>query len=179
MEALGRGLWCADETFDEMASRYFHKVYGAKGTLVRLYLEEVSRAISRDLYTAPREPEKTEGIGQMRRASRKWLRIAELTAEMQPVIDKGVKSRDKIVAETWRALDHYAWFVVNYADFQRLAWRGDAAASAKYDEIADELDRRLPLLHDMLDTWSLKRQMQHTLWINGLPFTERIALPRP
>jgi len=102
-----------------------------------------------------------------------------LTAEMQPVIDKGVKSRDKIVAETWRALDHYAWFVVNYADFQRLAWRGDAAASAKYDEIADELDRRLPLLHDMLDTWSLKRQMQHTLWINGLPFTERIALPRP
>jgi hypothetical protein len=178
-ETLGRALWNPALSFTRLAERYFADLFGAAGTRVRRVLESVSRLMADDLLDAPvRQDAVLLARPGMKPAIRRWKRVPAALKPLHPLLRKGLASRDPVTAAAWGILQHYAWYVEAYADFLARAWAGDPTASAAYSRIASELDRRLPAIHPVFDTWMCKGLMQHALWLNSLPFEERIVVKK-
>jgi len=168
MEVLGRALWDASTSFDQIVARYFTDLFGPDGEAVRRYLSDVSDTLSEDRFRPPANRPAPVARARQIAAGSRWNTISARVAAMAPRIRRGMRRRDPVAAAAWRMLHHHAWYLAAMTDFWSKSWSGDPAAAAVYRAMDAELNRRLPELHPVFDTWMCRLLMQQTLRRNGI-----------
>ena len=168
---MGTTLWNRAADPDRMAVAYFRDCYGPGASAVRAYLETLSR-----LFDPPYIRGEQRSPERLRRVLRQWRRIPVVIHRFKPRILAGRRNRDPVTASAWRMLDHHAWYCTALADLYERIGRRDPSASRAYRRFAHELDRRLPEVHEVLDTWMIKGYVQHALYQAGLPFEEHVTV---
>lgn len=153
MEVMARGLWDPTESFEHIVTRYFADLFGADARRVRQYLESISRLFD----AAFLRGEKT-GAAAARAAAKRLARVPAAVAALRPSVQSGRRSRDAATAAAWRLLDAHGWYVTALARVH-LAWIAkDAKCLAREShKLEGGLRRRLPLLHPVLDTWTVRQ----------------------
>jgi hypothetical protein len=176
MHVMGRTLWDKNADFDALVDEYLADLFGEDGPSVRRYLETLTELMDHELLdpadnSRPVDPAKRE------LALRGWDAAPAVVDAFLPIIERGCKADDPVTAAAWRIMHHHAWYAKAFADLYARVYRHDETASAAFITLADELDRRLPYIHQVFDTYIAKLMCQHALAMEGLPFEER-ANPR-
>lgn len=174
MHVYGRTLWDRHADFDALVDGYLADLFGAEGPVVRAYLQALTRLMDHELLD-PADNRRPIDPAARRRALEGWAQAPAAIAAFRPAIARGCQSDDPVTAAAWRLLDQHAWFAETLANFCGLVYRHDPRASAAYARLADELDRRLPEIEHVFDTYIARLMCQHALAIEGLPFEERVA----
>jgi len=176
MHVMGKTLWNREADFDTLVDDYLADLFGADGPAARRYLETLTALLDHELLdpadnSRPIDPAKRE------EALRGWDAAPAVVDAFLPVIERGCQSDDPVTAAAWRIMRHHAWYAKAFADLYARIYRHDQTAPAAFTTLADELDRRLPYIHQVFDTYICKLMCQHALAMEGLPFEER-ANPR-
>ena len=172
MYVMGKTLWQREEDFDVLVDGYLADLFGDDGPAVRQYLATLTALMDHELLD-PADNTKPIDPAQCARALQGWDATPAVVDAFLPAIARGCQSPDRVTAAAWRILSHHAWYVKAFADLYARIYRHDATASAAFVQLADALDRRLPQLHHVFDTYLCKLMCQHALAMAGLPFTER------
>lgn len=176
LHLMGTMLWDRAGDFDTLVNDYFTDVFGPDGPAVRQYLEALTAALDHELLD-PADNGKPINPAKRRQAIEGWDAAPGIIDAFRPIIARGCASPDPVTAAAWRLLDHHAWYAGAFADLYARVYRHDETATAAFSTLADELDRRLPELHHVFDTYICKLMCQHALAMEGLPFEER-AVPQ-
>ncbi|MHB0936424.1 MAG: beta-N-acetylhexosaminidase [Armatimonadota bacterium] len=175
MHVMGHTLWDRTADFDALVDGYLADLFGDDGPAVRRYLETLTELMDHELLdpadnSRPIDPAKRE------QALQGWDATPAAVDAFLPVIEAGCTSADPVTAAAWRIMRHHAWYAKAFADLYARAYHGDESASQTFVTLADELDRRLPYLHQVFDTYIAKLMCQHALAMQGLPFEERATV---
>ncbi len=176
LHILGKTLWDRTADFDALVDDYLADVFPGDGPAVRRYLEQLTAALDHELLD-PADNSKPINPAKRRQALQGWDAAPGLVDAFLPVIARGCADPDPVTAAAWRLLRHHAWYAKAFADLYARVYRHDERATAAFTALADELDRRLPELHHVFDTYICKLMCQHALAMEHLPFEER-AVPR-
>jgi len=175
MHVMGKTLWEKTASFDALVDEYLADLYGEDGPAARRYLETLTELMDHELLdpadnSRPIDPAKRE------KALRGWDATPAAVDAFLPVIERGCKSDDPVTAAAWRIMRHHAWYAKAFADLYARIYRHNESAGQAFVALADELDRRLPYIHQVFDTYIAKLMCQHALAMEGLPFEERAAV---
>lgn len=170
MHLLGSGLWNRKATFAALAAAYFKDCFGAAGPAVQHYLAAVTRLFDPAFRRGEKKSDRDKAA-QLRHLAQ----VPALVTKFQPRVAQLCRSADPVTAAGGRILRHHAWYITELAKLHALILRGDPAATAAYDAFAGELERRLPEVAHVLDTWMAKGLIQHAMHQAKIPFTERIV----
>lgn len=177
MHVLGKVLWDKRVDFDQMVDAYLIDVFGDDGPAVGRYLGQLTELMDHELLD-PADNGKPIDPALRERALRGWDDTPAAVDAFLPLIEAGCKAQDPVTAAAWRILAHHAWYAKAFADLYGRIYRHDASAGQAYINLAKALDRRLPEIHHVFDTYIAKLMCQHALAMEGLPFQERVILPQ-
>jgi len=175
MHVMGKTLWDGTADFDTLVDDYLTDVFGEEGPAVRDYLQTLTELMDHELLD-PADNSKPIDPAKREQALQGWDATPAAVDAFLPVIEAGCKSADPVTAAAWRIMRHHAWYAKAFADLYARAYRNDESASAAFITLADEMDRRLPYLHQVFDTYIAKLMCQHALAMQGLPFEERATV---
>lgn len=146
MHTLGKTLWDPRADFDTMVDEYFVDVFGRNGPAVRGYLTRLSELFHPPLLRG----EKVDPSGKI--LQRGLAQVPELVKTFTPRIARGTRSNDATTAAAWRLMREHAWYVRSLAELCNAV--GSSQSDKQRDLMnrhADELRRRHPRLHHVLD----------------------------
>ncbi len=146
MHTMGKTLWDRKVDFDTIVDEYFVDVFGRGSPAVRSYLTRLSELFHSPLLRG----EKVDPSGKI--LQRGMAQIPGLVKTFLPRIERGIRSSDATTAAAWRLMREHAWYVRSLAELCKCA--GSLQSDQRQDLLrrhADELRRRHPRLHHVLD----------------------------
>ena len=167
MHVMGRMLWNARTPFSRMADDYFADVFGKGGPEVRRYLTRMS-----SLFDPPFIRGEKTGKANLKKALRGFSRIPAHVAAFSGAVERGIKCPEPVTAAAWRLLKEHGWYACAMADILSRIFSKDPSAAESYRELDRELNRRLPRIHHVLDTWLVRSSMRGAMAREGIEFKE-------
>ncbi len=117
MMVMARTLWNRDLKFEDMVNDYFHSAFGADGSLVADYLQELSC-----LFDPPYIRGERERINPENAAA--YAKIPEVINAFRSVIHRNLSLADECHRQSWRYLDVHADMSSRMAEVFRLRAEG-------------------------------------------------------
>jgi hypothetical protein len=168
LHLLGKTLWNARDSFDDLVRNYFRDIYGRQGTRVRRLMEEISQRIDPSFLRGEKKRP-----ADFRRAAQAY---AELTVFVQRRV-KGISippARDGSHIYSRRILQHYIWYITSLSALYAKVASKDPTAGEDLAELEKGLKDRLMELHPVLDTWMVRAMLRHVVASAGLPYRESV-----
>ena len=165
MHVMGKGLWDAQAHFPTVVDQYFGDVFGKKeGPAVATYLRRIT-----ELFDPPFLRGEKPDQRSLETALRNFAQVEGLVGDFLPTIEKGTRSADNVRAAAWKIMREHAWHVCALARLHRAVHEGDAEkAVALCESYEQELYRRQPRIHHVLDGWAAVRVLRSVLSGHGI-----------
>ena len=146
MYAMASALWNKNESFEEVASRYYNDLFGIYGEKMLHYFKMLSTYLDPPYFRGEREIVSEESV-------KSFSKVYPLVNEFFPLFLEALKKEcDPCRKKTWQALITHGQLCLYMARTLIELAKGNTAAE-EWDMTTDYINRMEPEIHNLFDVW--------------------------